>query len=149
MNRNFVLGLFFLLFLIIPKLSFAEFLVKDLLISNSNGEIKLFTVEIADNDETRSIGLMERENIPLGTGMLFIWEEEAYRNFWMKNTPSSLDILFFDGNGNFLNVAENTEPFSLKNIQSSKPSQYVLELFAGSSKLYNLYMGSRILNLNK
>lgn len=149
MNRNFVLGLFFLLFLIIPKLSFAEFLVKDLLISNSNGDIKLFTVEIADNDETRSIGLMERENIPLGTGMLFIWEEEAYRNFWMKNTPSSLDILFFDGNGNFLNVAENTEPFSLKNIQSSKPSQYVLELFAGSSKLYNLYMGSQILNLNK
>ena len=149
MNRNFVLGLFFLLFLIIPKLSFAEFLVKDLLISNSNGEIKLFTVEIADNDETRSIGLMERENIPLGTGMLFIWEEESYRNFWMKNTPSSLDILFFDGNGNFLNVAENTEPFSLKNIQSSKPSQYVLELFAGSSKLYNLYMGSQILNLNK
>ena len=149
MNRDFVLGLFFLLFLIIPKLSFAEFLVKDLLISNSNGEIKLFTVEIADNDETRSIGLMERENIPLGTGMLFIWEEEAYRNFWMKNTPSSLDILFFDGNGNFLNVAENTEPFSLKNIQSSKPSQYVLELFAGSSKLYNLYMGSQILNLNK
>ena len=149
MNRNFVLGLFFLLFLIIPKLSFAEFLVKDLLISNSNGEIKLFTVEIADNDETRSIGLMERENIPLGTGMLFIWEEETYRNFWMKNTPSSLDILFFDGNGNFLNVAENTEPFSLKNIQSSKPSQYVLELVAGSSKLYNLYMGSQILNLNK
>ena len=148
MNRNFLLGLFLLL-LIIPKLSFAEFLVKDLLISNSNGEIKLFTVEIADNDETRSIGLMERENIPLGTGMLFIWEEEAYRNFWMKNTPSSLDILFFDGNGNFLNVAENTEPFSLKNIQSSKPSQYVLELVAGSSKLYNLYMGSKILNLNK
>ena len=149
MNRNFVLGLFFLLFLIIPKLSFAEFLVKDLLISNSNGEIKLFTVEIADNDETRSIGFMEREKIPLGTGMLFIWEEESYRNFWMKNTPSSLDILFFDGNGNFLNVAENTEPFSLKNIQSSKPSQYVLELVAGSSKIFNLNIGTQILNLNK
>ena len=149
MNRNFVLGLFFLLFLIIPKLSFAEFLVKDLLISNSNGEIKLFTVEIADNDETRSIGFMEREIIPLGTGMLFIWEEEAYRNFWMKNTPLSLDILFFDGNGNFLNVAENTEPFSLRNIQSSKPSQYVLELVAGSSKIFNLYIGSQILDLKK
>ena len=148
MNRNFLLGLF-LLFLVIPKLSFAEFLVKDLLISNSNGDIKLFTVEIADNDETRSIGFMEREIIPLGTGMLFIWEEEAYRNFWMKNTPSSLDILFFDGNGSFLNVVENTEPFSLKNIQSSKPSQYVLELVAGSSKIFNLNIGTQILNLNK
>ena len=149
MNRNFVLSLFYLLFLIIPKLSFAEFLVKDLLISNSNGDIKLFTVEIADNDETRSIGFMGREKIPLGTGMLFIWEEEAYRNFWMKNTPSSLDILFFDGDGKFLNVVENTEPFSIKNIQSSKPSQYVLELVAGSSKIFNLYTGSKILNLNK
>ena len=148
MNRNFLLGLF-LLFLVIPKLSFAEFLVKDLLISNSNGDIKLFTVEIADNDETRSIGFMEREIIPLGTGMLFIWEEEAYRNFWMKNTPSSLDILFFDGNGSFLNVVENTEPFSLRNIQSSKPSKYVLELVAGSSKIFNLNIGTQILNLNK
>ena len=149
MNKIFLLGLFFLLFLVIPKLSFAEFLAKDLLILNSNGDIKLFAVEIADNDETRSIGFMEREKIPLGTGMLFIWGEEAYRNFWMKNTPTSLDILFFDGDGKFLNVVENTEPFSINNIQSSKPSQYVLELVAGSSKIFNLYLGSQILNLIK
>ena len=91
---------------------------------------------------------MWRENIPDGTGMLFVWNNEAYRNFWMKNTPTSLDILFFDGDGNFLNVAERTKPFSLDNIQSSEPSQYVLELIAGSAKIYNLYNGSKILNLN-
>ena len=66
----------------------------------------------------------------------------------MKNTPTSLDILFFDGDGKFLNVVEKTKPFSLDNIQSSEPSQYVLELMAGSSKIYNLYGGSQILNLN-
>ena len=91
---------------------------------------------------------MWRENIPDGTGMLFIWNKEAYRNFWMKNTPTSLDILFFDGDGKFLNVVEKTKPFSLDNIQSSKPAQYVLELNSGSSKIYNLYGGSQILNLN-
>ena len=148
MNRNFLFGLFLSLFTFYSLLSFADFPVKKLLVSNSIGEIKKFNVEIADNNETRSKGFMWRENIPDGTGMLFIWKKEAYRNFWMKNTPTSLDILFFDGDGKFLNVVEKTKPFSLDNIQSSKPAQYVLELNSGSSKIYNLYGGSQILNLN-
>ena len=148
MNRNFLFGLFLSLFTFYSLLSFADFPEKEILIANSNGEIKKFNVEIADNNETRSKGFMWRENIPDGTGMLFVWKKEAYRNFWMKNTPTSLDILFFDGDGKFLNVVEKTKPFSLDNIQSSEPSQYVLELMAGSTKVYNLYSGSKILNLN-
>ena len=105
-------------------------------------------VEVADNDKLRSLGFMGRIDIPEGTGMLFIWDDEAYRNFWMKNTPSSLDIIFFDKNGYFINVKENTIPYSLDNIQSLKPSKYVLELIAGSSKKFNLYNHSRIINLN-
>ena len=148
MNRNFLFGLSLSIFIFYSLLSFADFLEKEILIVNSNGEIKKFNVEIADNNETRSKGFMWRENIPDGTGMLFVWKKEAYRNFWMKNTPTSLDILFFDGDGKFLNVVEKTKPFSLDNIQSSEPSQYVLELIAGSSKIYNIYSGSQILNLN-
>jgi uncharacterized membrane protein (UPF0127 family) len=148
MNRNFLFGLFLSIITFYSLISFADFPVKEILIANSIGEIKKFNVEIADDSNTRSKGFMWRENIPDGTGMLFVWNKEAYRNFWMKNTPSSLDILFFDGNGSFLNVVENTEPFSLKNIQSSKPSQYVLELNSGSSKINNLYGGTKILNLN-
>ena len=148
MNKNFLFGLFLSLFTFYSLLSFAEFPEKEILIANSYGEIKKFNVEIADNNETRSKGFMWRENIPDGTGMLFVWKKEAYRNFWMKNTPTSLDILFFDGDGKFLHVVEKTKPFSLDNIQSSKPSQYVLELMAGSTKVYNLYSGSKILNLN-
>ena len=148
MNRNFIFGLFLSIFSFYCLLSFADFPIKELLIANSIGEIKKFNVEIADNNVTRSKGFMWRENIPDGTGMLFVWKKESYRNFWMKNTPTSLDILFFDADGKFLNVVEKTEPFSLDNIQSSEPSQYVLELIAGSSKIYNLYGGSQILNLN-
>ena len=148
MNKNFLFGLFLSLFTFYSLLSFADFPEKEILIANSNGEIKKFNVEIADNNETRSKGFMWRENIPDGTGMLFVWKKEAYRNFWMKNTPTSLDILFFDGDGKFLNVVEKTKPFSLDNIQSSEPSQYVLELISGSAKIYNLNGGSKILNLN-
>ena len=138
----------FILFFLYSLNSSAEFLKKELLISNSDNELKKFTVEVADNDKLRSLGFMGRTDIPEGTGMLFIWNDEAYRNFWMKNTPSSLDIIFFDKNGYFINVQENTIPYSLDNIQSLKPSKYVLELIAGSSKKYNLYNRSRIINLN-
>ena len=138
----------FILFFLYSLCSSAEFLKKELLISNSDNELKKFTVEVADNDKLRSLGFMGRTDIPEGTGMLFIWNDEAYRNFWMKNTPSSLDIIFFDKNGNFINVHENTIPYSLDNITSLKPSKYVLELTAGSSKKFNLYNNSRIINLN-
>ena len=148
MNRNFLFGLFFSIFTFSSLISFSDFPVKEILIANSDGEIKKFIVEIADNNNTRSQGFMWRENIPDGTGMLFVWKKEVYRNFWMKNTPTSLDILFFDGDGKFLNVVEKTKPFSLDNIQSSKPAQYVLELNSGSSKINNLYGGTKILNLN-
>ena len=138
----------FIVFFLYSLNSFAEFIKKELLISNSDNEIKYFTVEVADNDKLRSLGFMGRTDIPEGTGMLFIWNDEAYRNFWMKNTPSSLDIIFFDKNGYFINVQENTIPYSLDNIPSLKPSKYVLELIAGSSKKFNLYNHSRIINLN-
>jgi len=138
----------FILFFLYSLNSFAEFIKKELLISNSDNELKKFMVEVADNDKLRSLGFMGRTNIPEGTGMLFIWNDEAYRNFWMKNTPSSLDIIFFDKNGNFINVHENSVPYSLDNIPSLKPSKYVLELIAGSSKKFNLYNHSRIINLN-
>ena len=148
MSNKSLFLLSFIVFFLYSICSSAEFLKKELLISNSDNELKYFTVEVADNDKLRSLGFMGRPDIPEGTGMLFIWNDEAYRNFWMKNTPSSLDIIFFDKNGNFINVHENTIPYSLDNIPSLKPSKYVLELIAGSSKKFNLYNHSRIINLN-
>ena len=141
---------FFLFFITIHSLnSFAELTKQDLILYNSDNEIKIFNVEIADTNISRSKGLMWRKNVPNGTGMLFVWQKEAYRNFWMKNTPTSLDIIFFDKDGIFINVAESTQPFSLENIQSIRPAQYVLELAAGSSSKFNISKGSKILNLNK
>ena len=148
MSSKPLFSLSFIVFFLYSLNSFAEFTKKELLISNSDNELKKFTVEVADNDKLRSLGFMGRTDIPEGTGMLFIWNNEAYRNFWMKNTPSSLDIIFFDKNGNFINVHENTIPYSLDNIPSLKPSKYVLELIAGSSKKFNLYNHSKIINLN-
>ena len=84
----------FILFFLYSLNSFAEFIKKELLISNSDNELKYFTVEVVDNDKLRSLGFMGRKDIPEGTGIFFIWNNEAYRNFWMK-THHRLLILFF------------------------------------------------------
>ena len=124
----------------------AELVKKNLIVKNIDNSIHEFYVEIADNDMSRSQGLMWREVIEDDNGMLFIWNEEAYRSFWMKNTPISLDIIFFDKNGKFINVVTYTKPYSLEAINSAGPSKFVLELAAGQALKKNISFGSIIVN---
>lgn len=51
--------------------------------------------EMAISSTDQSQGLMCRETVPGGTGMLFIWEEERNGGFWMFNTYAPLDIIYF------------------------------------------------------
>ena len=55
-----------------------------------------FKVEIADDDAERARGLMFRDELAAGTGMLFIHDAEEPQAYWMKNTRIPLDILYFD-----------------------------------------------------
>ena len=143
-----IVKLFFLIVPFILSINVnADLNTKELHILNSDQTSLKFIVEIADNNESRSKGLMWRKTLPLGTGMFFVWEDEKNRSFWMKNTPLSLDILFFDKDGLFINSEINAKPFSTKKIMSSKPSKFVLEILGGSSKLFNIYENSRIIEI--
>lgn len=57
-----------------------------------------FNVEIADNELERSKGLMFRESLCEDCGMLFVYDENGERSFWMKNTLIPLKIIFIDEN---------------------------------------------------
>ena len=74
--------------------------VTDLFISKSNGERDItLQVEVADEPSERKQGLMCRESIPSGTGMLFTYNSDRSSGFWMYNTYTSIDILFIDSSG--------------------------------------------------
>ena len=61
---------------------------------NKNNPQEL-SLDLADNEQKRSYGLMNREDMRPNSGMLFIWKDSQIRNFWMKNTHFNLDLFFF------------------------------------------------------
>jgi hypothetical protein len=101
-----------------------------------------FSVEIADDPQERARGLMHRESMPAGHGMLFLWDEADQRGFWMKNTPLPLDLIFLDPQGRVLNVIAEAEPFSEEILPSEGEALAVLEINGGLAGRYGLGPGA-------
>ncbi|MDA1279009.1 MAG: DUF192 domain-containing protein [Chloroflexi bacterium] len=70
----------------------------DLLLSTEHKEITVH-VELADESSERTQGLMCRETVSPGTGMLFIYDSDRNDGFWMYNTYLPIDILYLDQSG--------------------------------------------------
>ena len=102
-------------------------------------------VAVADNQERRTYGLMNLDNLPKMNAMIFIFEEPIYARFWMKNTLISLDIIFIDENNKIVEIYQNAQPKSLKLISSSQKILKVLEVNAGLVKKYNISIGNKII----
>lgn len=93
-----------------------------------------FWVEIADDAAERERGLMFRPPLPDDQGMLFKFQDSAERGFWMRNTPSSLDIIYVAADGRIVSIARHTTPYSDGIYPSNGPATGVVELRAGRSE---------------
>ena len=110
-----------------------------------------FTVkaELALTEEEREKGLMNRETLSENSGMLFVFNEEATRYFWMKNTFINLDMLFISENKT-VNQAWANVPRSYVYTPDHQVAvrggmaKYVLELPAKSIRKHNINTGSKI-----
>lgn len=112
-------------------------------IATPGGEITL-EAELARTPVQRQRGLMWRGDFGRGDAMLFVFPAERPLAFWMKNTPVSLDIVFFNAKGHWLNTASGAVPFSLTNHHSRGPGRFVLELAAGEAERLGIGAGSRL-----
>lgn len=109
--------------------------------------IQHLDIEIADDDYQRETGLMYRQDMQDDRGMLFIFEDEQPRGFYMKNTDISLDLIFLNAQNKIISISNNAQPRSMATIASEGPAQYVLEINAGLADQWNLQPGdSLILN---
>jgi len=101
-------------------------------------------VEIANTDEARQQGLMFRNSLEENEGMLFVFDNEEKREFWMKNTFIPLDIIFLDKNMQVVSIIESMEPCKEANCptySSKVPATYALEVNAGFVKENNINEG--------
>ncbi|MFA6112466.1 MAG: DUF192 domain-containing protein [Sphingomonas sp.] len=119
-----------------------------LTVTSSNGAHD-FTVETAKTEAEQQRGLMFRTGIAPNAGMLFApyppnggGPKEA--SFWMKNTPSPLDIIFIRADGTIATIAENTVPFSETPIPSGEPVAAVLEINGGRSAELGIAEGDKV-----
>ena len=106
-----------------------------------------FAVEIADTEAAREHGLMERTQMDPDHGMLFVFDDDAPRAFWMKNTKIPLDMLFFDAERRLLSVQHDVPPCTADPCpaySSGAPARYVLELNGGRARALGVTVGDEL-----
>ena len=91
-----------------------------------------FSIEIADTSDEREAGLMFRRTMADDHGMLFVFDKPGEVNFWMKNTPMALDLVFVGQDGR-IKAIKRGEPQSEAIIAPGHPVRFVLELKAGTA----------------
>ena len=116
-----------------------------LVIVTRDGKRHDFSVEMALTADQQTIGLMFRPTIPPDGGMLFDWHTPRRSQMWMRNTISSLDMLFINADGTIRAIAERTVPQSLATIDSLGPVRATLEVAAGTAERLDIRVGDKIL----
>lgn len=129
-----------------PQVVEPEFVEEGLLaFLESNGDtIRTISIEIADNVDERTRGLMYRSAMNDDQGMLFIFDDEEEQSFWMKNTKISLDILYVNRQLQIVTIYRHTQPYSESPIPSFEPAQYVVEVKAGFCDAFGVNEGDRV-----
>ena len=134
----------FLIIILILLLIFSLFIFLNLKTSQEKNTLTLeinnhtFILEKAITQEQKQQGLMFRRFMPENRGMIFIFNEEEERSFWMKNTLIPLDIIFIDENYKITSI-QTAQPCINDPCQTYQASaRYVIELNAGVAKKIGL-----------
>ena len=142
MIKNYKIALTFLFFLVILVGCKSQ---NTVIIDNGIEKIQV-NVEIADTPAERTKGLMFRQFLDENSGMLFIFENEDYYGFWMKNTLIPLDIIFIDRDLTIVDIieAEPCEEEPCESYSTTQYSRYILEVNQGFAARNNIEIGNKV-----
>ncbi|PIR15831.1 MAG: hypothetical protein COV48_12170 [Elusimicrobia bacterium CG11_big_fil_rev_8_21_14_0_20_64_6] len=119
---------------------------KAILALPDGGKIK---IDIADTPATREIGLMCVRKMPRTYGMLFVFPQDMYLNFWMKNTLVPLDIVWIGADKKITVIHEKLHESTVdtpdeKIVTVGGRGQFVLELASGEAERRGLKAGDKL-----
>lgn len=108
-------------------------------------------VEIAESEAQRTHGLMDRERLPEGSGMLFLFPEPRgpEAGFWMYRTKIPLDIAFLDEEGRIVAIRRmepcaSPDPRWCPSYAPGAPYSMALEVPAGWLERHGVEAGDRV-----
>ena len=128
---------------LVPTLAFAECEPGRVILRGEFGTAS-FGIEIADDAAERAQGLMNRESMPTGQGMLFVYERPQPVSFWMRNTLIPLDMIFLDEAGTVTRVHENAVPLDETPIPGGDGVLAVLEINGGLASVIGIGEGAEM-----
>jgi len=108
----------------------------------------LIKAEVATSDKQRAQGLMFREKMAPGEGMVFRFPESRHICMWMKNTVIPLSVAFIDEKGRIINI-EDMQPKTLSPHCAKNPARYALEMNQGWFRQKNIRPGIQVTGLPK
>ena len=108
----------------------------------------LIQAEVANSMGTRMEGLMHRKSMPEGSGMVFVFDENATHCMWMKNTLIPLSVAFIDESGAIINIAD-MQPHSEQSHCATRPARYALEMNKGWFAQRGIKPGAKLRGLEK
>jgi hypothetical protein len=123
-----------------------KFVRHDVTITMPNGAI---VAEVVDTKASRELGLSGRTSMRDNEGMLFVFDYPGQYGFWMKDMNFPLDIIWISQNGYVVYIEQNMTPESYlenppKTAINNAQANYVLEMNAGMTEQYGLFLGSRV-----
>jgi len=127
-----------------PPLPAAPAAPPQVTIDSPSGRSTTVTVELARTPDEQARGLMFRERLAPGSGMLFVFPVSAEHSFWMQNTLVPLDMIFIDEDGRVVGTVERAEPLTTTLRTVGKPSRYVLEVAGGVAAERGIRPGDQV-----
>ena len=103
--------------------------------------------EVADETDERTTGLMGREQLAEGKGMLFVFREPQAMSFWMRDTLVPLSIAYINATG-IVREIHDLKPLEETPARSAfRDLLYALEVPQGWFQRNKILPGDRILGL--
>ena len=113
-------------------------------IVTASGDTYEIMAEIAATPAQMQRGLMWREAVEPGTGMLFHYEPAESASMWMRHTLVDLDIVYIDPAGEIVKIIAFAQAESLRSLSSDALVAGVLELGAGQAIAMGLRPGDTV-----
>jgi hypothetical protein len=102
-----------------------------------------FVLEKAITPHDQEVGLMHRDSLDPGYGMIFINAHDQPQAFWNHDTHFDLQLLFIDSHSRIVDI-EKLKKWDETTVRSTVPAQFIIELNPGTAERVGVKIGDTV-----